>query len=140
MAENFPLGRNDKFAEIIFYFLRADAYCRFSYAGNRELAKSILGTKSRRSRVCLHPQARNRLWQLMVLLFFVNVYTKTDTGDKIKYRRIPKNTETQQENTKENTIKTTEIDWDWSKKISWLVLMKTCEISLLLIGKFSKWG
>ena len=30
----------------------------------------------------------------------------------IKYGRIPKNTETQQENTKENTKKTTEINWD----------------------------
>ena len=29
-----------------------------------------------------------------------------------KYSRIPKNTETQQENTKENTKKTTEINWD----------------------------
>ena len=30
----------------------------------------------------------------------------------IKYSRIPKNTETQQENTKENTKKTTETNWD----------------------------
>ena len=37
---------------------------------------------------------------------------KTDTGDIIKYRRIPKNTETQQENTKENTKKTTKINWE----------------------------
>ena len=37
---------------------------------------------------------------------------KTDAGDKIKYSRIPKNTETQQKNTKENTKKTTEINWD----------------------------
>ena len=28
------------------------------------------------------------------------------------------NAERQQENTKENTEKTTEINWDWSKKIS----------------------
>ena len=28
------------------------------------------------------------------------------------------NTERQQENTKENTEKTAEINWDWSKKIS----------------------
>ena len=35
--------------------------------------------------------------------------TKTYTGDKIKHSRIPKNTETQQENTKENTKKTTKI-------------------------------
>ena len=41
-----------------------------------------------------------------------NFCTKTGTGDKIKYSRIPKNTETQQENTKENTKKTTEINWD----------------------------
>ena len=33
---------------------------------------------------------------------------KTDTGDKIKFCRIPKNTEIQQENTKKNTKKTTE--------------------------------
>ena len=37
---------------------------------------------------------------------------KTDTGDKIKYNRILKNTETQKENTKEITKKTTEINWD----------------------------
>ena len=37
---------------------------------------------------------------------------KNYAGDKIKYSRIPKNTETQQENTKENTKKTTEINWD----------------------------
>ena len=43
----------------------------------------------------------------------------------IKYGRIPKNTETQQENTKQNTKKTTEINWDRSKKISSLVLVKT---------------
>ena len=46
-----------------------------------------------------------------LLLCYDNFYTKTDTGDKIKYSRIPKNTETQ-ENTKENTKKTTEINWD----------------------------
>ena len=34
------------------------------------------------------------------------------TRGKIKYSRIPKNTETQQENAKENTKKTTEINWD----------------------------
>ena len=45
----------------------------------------------------------------MALPFFC---TKTDTGDKIKYSRIPKNTEAQQENTKENTRKTTERNWD----------------------------
>ena len=30
----------------------------------------------------------------------------------MKYSRIPKNTETQQKNTNENTKKTTEINWD----------------------------
>ena len=56
----------------------------------------------------------------MALLLFVmhNFCTKTDAGDKVKYSRIPKNTETQQENTKENTKKTTERNWDLSKKIS----------------------
>ena len=38
--------------------------------------------------------------------------TKTDTGDTIKYSRIPRNTQAQQKNTKENTKKTTEINWD----------------------------
>ena len=47
---------------------RIDLYCRSSYAGNYELVKSIVGTKFRRSHVCLHPQAGNRLGQLMVLL------------------------------------------------------------------------
>ena len=46
------------------------------------------------------------------MLSYDNMCTKTDTGDKIKYSRIPKNTETQQENAKENTKKTTEINWD----------------------------
>ena len=56
----------------------------------------------------------------MVLLFFVMLFfcTKTDTGDKIECSRIPENTETQQENTKDNTKKVIEIKWDWSKKIS----------------------
>ena len=60
------------------------------------------------------------------MLCYDNFCTKTDTGDKIKYSRIPKNAETQQENTKENTKKTTEINWDWWKKI----LFK-CHCSLL---------
>ena len=34
-------------------------------------------------------------------LCYDNFCTKTDTGDKIKYSRIPKNTETQQENIRE---------------------------------------
>ena len=58
--------------------------------------KSIVETKFRKSQVFLHD----------------NLCTKTDTGDKIKYSRVPKNTETQQENTKENTKKATEINWD----------------------------
>ena len=45
------------------------------------------------------------------------------------------NTETQQQNTKENTKKATETNWDWLKKISWLV-MRTCGMSLLLIRRF----
>ena len=38
--------------------------CRFSYAGNWELVTSNVGTNFRRSYVCLHFQAGNRLWQL----------------------------------------------------------------------------
>ena len=41
-----------------------------------------------------------------------------------------------QENTKENTKKTTEITWDLSQKISLLVLVKTCKMSLLFISRF----
>ena len=37
---------------------------------------------------------------------------------KIKYSRLSKNIETQQKNTKENTKKTTKINWKWSKRIS----------------------
>ena len=40
-----------------------------------ELVKSIVGTKFRRSHVCLHSQAGNRLWQLMALLFFVMLWS-----------------------------------------------------------------
>ena len=36
-------------------------YCRFTYAENWELVKSIVGTKFRRSHVRLHSQAGNRL-------------------------------------------------------------------------------
>ena len=43
------------------------------------------------------------------LLLFAMI--TSDTGDKIKYSRIPKDTKTQQENTKENTKKTTKMDW-----------------------------
>ena len=45
-------------------------------------------------------------------LCYDNFCTKFDTGDKIKYNRLSKNTETQQKNTKENTKNTTEINWD----------------------------
>ena len=51
-------------------------------------------------------------------LYYDNFCTKTDTGDKINHSRIPKNKETQQEDTKKNTKKATEINWDWSKNIS----------------------
>ena len=51
-------------------------------------------------------------WLCSSLLCYDNFCTKTDTGDKIKYSRIPKNTETQQENTKQDTKKTAEINWD----------------------------
>ena len=40
---------------------------------------------------------------LFLMLDYDNFCTKTDTSDKIKYSRIPKNTETQQENAKGNT-------------------------------------
>ena len=75
--------------------------------------------------------------QWSFLLYYDNFCTKTDTGGKIKYSRIPKNKETQQENTKKNTKKTTEINcWNWSKKISWLILVGTREKTLLLISRF----
>ena len=84
-------------------------FCGNSYAGNWELVKLIVGTKFRRSHVSLRSQAE---WLCSSSLCYGSFCTKTDTGDKIKYSRIPKNTETQQENTKENTKKTTEINWD----------------------------
>ena len=62
-------------------------YCHFSHSGNWELVKSIVGTKYRRSHVCLHSQVGNRLWQLFC--------TSSLCYDKIKYSRIPKNTGTQ---------------------------------------------
>ena len=48
----------------------------------------------------------------LLRLCYDNFCTKTETSNKIKYSRIPKNTETQQENTKKNPKKTTEINWD----------------------------
>ena len=89
-----------------------------------ELVKSIAGTKSGRNHVCLHSQAENRLWQLVVwhvssiLIYFQNFnemalffsilrYTKTDTkkSNTAGFQRIQK-----QENTKERTKKTTEVN------------------------------
>ena len=69
--------------------------------------QSIVEAKFRARHVCLNSQAESRLWQLMALLFlyYGNFCTKTDTGDKTKYSSIPKNTETQQKNTRENTKK-----------------------------------
>ena len=90
---------------------RTDNSCRFWYTGNWELVKSIMGTKFRRSLVCSHSQAENRICQLVAwlvawlcssLFCYNNFFTKTDTVHKIKYCRLPKNTETQQDNTKEN--------------------------------------
>ena len=43
-------------------------------------------------------------------LCYDNFYAKIDTGDKIKCSSIPKNTETQRENNKENAKKATAID------------------------------
>ena len=51
-------------------------------------------------------------WLCSSSLCYDNFCTKADTGDKIKYSMIPKNTETPQEYTKENTKKTAEINWD----------------------------
>ena len=42
------------------FTLKQTFHCRFSYAGNWELVKSIMGTKFR-SHVCLHAQAENKL-------------------------------------------------------------------------------
>ena len=47
-----------------------------------------------------------------LLRCYDNFCTKTDTGDKIKYSRIPNNTETQQGNIKQNTEKITKINWN----------------------------
>ena len=44
---------------------------------------------------------------MTLLFFFVMIISVQKlAGDKIKYSRLPKNTETQQENAKENTKKT----------------------------------
>ena len=52
----------------------------------------------------------NSQWLYSSLPCYDNFCLETDTGDKIKYNRRSKNTDTQQENTKENTKKTTEIN------------------------------
>ena len=46
--------------------VRLMGYCRFSYAGNWVIVKSIVGTKYRRSHICLNSQAKNRLYQLVI--------------------------------------------------------------------------
>ena len=50
------------------------------------------------------------------MLCIIDFCTKTDTGDKIKYYRLYKNTFRQQENSptdyKEYQLKTTGINWD----------------------------
>ena len=51
-----------------------------------------------------------------LLRYAMTISVQNLAGDKIKYNRLPKNTETQQENTKENSKKTTEINWDSSIK------------------------
>ena len=114
-------------------------YCRFSCAGNWELVKSIMGTKYRRSHVCLHSQAGNRLWRAnssallhCAMISSVQKLTQMIKSNTVVFLRIQR----QQENTKENTKKTTETNWDWSKNISWLILVRTCEMSLLLISRF----
>ena len=90
---------------------RTDNNWCFWYTGNWELVKSIVGTKFRRSLVCSHSQAENRLCQLVAWLVawlcsssfcYNNFFTKTGTVHEIKYYRLSKNTETQQDNTKEN--------------------------------------
>ena len=90
---------------------RTDNNWCFWYTENWELVKSIVGTKFRRSLVCSHSQAENRLCQLVAWLVawlcsssfcYNNFFTKTGSLHEIKYCRLSKNTETQQDNTKEN--------------------------------------
>ena len=47
-----------------------------------------------------------------LLRYAMIIYVQKLASDKIKYNKLPKNTETQQANTKKNTKKTTEINWD----------------------------
>ena len=48
------------------------------------------------------------------LLYYAMVISvqKLKSNHKIKYNKLSKNTETQQENTEENTKKTDETNWD----------------------------
>ena len=57
-------------------------------------------------------QGYDSLWFFSSSLCYDNFCTKTGTHEKITYSRIPKNTEKQKKNTKENTRKTIEINWD----------------------------
>ena len=71
---------------------------RFSYTGNWELVKSIVGTKLRRSYVCLHSQAGNRLWQLAngsallhhAVRIFVQKLTQVIKSNTAEFLRIQK--------------------------------------------------
>ena len=61
---------------IVFFFEN----CRFSYAGNWELVKSIVGTKSWKSHVCLHFQSLNLhklvVWHLLPILIDYQNYNE----------------------------------------------------------------
>ena len=112
---------------------------RFSYAGNWKLVKSIAGTKFRRSYIWLHSQARNRLWQVMALLFFcamiisVQKLIQVIKSNSAEFLRMQRHN---RKILKRIIKKTTETNWDWSKKVSWLILVRTCKMSLLLISRF----
>ena len=97
--------------------------CRFSYAKNWELVKSIAGTNLEQAMFLyiLKPETGyDSFWLCSSSLCYdkKSFLYKTDTGDTIKYSRIPKNTQAQQKNTNDNTKKTIKINWDWSKKVS----------------------
>ena len=87
-------------------------YCRFSYLGNWELVKLIVGTKFTRSHVYIlkwEIDCDNQFiifsqfwyifkitmkWLCSSSLCYDNFCIKTGTSDKVKYCRRPKNTET----------------------------------------------
>ena len=50
------INKTDNFSESLQQFL---INCQFSYVGNWELVKSMMGIKFRRGHVCLHSQAGN---------------------------------------------------------------------------------